>query len=383
MVLLYGVKRIAALLCAAVLSVMYVPTVSATEAIAVSSSAASAVLYEPSSGRVLFEQNAHIRRPMASTTKLMTALVAVEAVPEDAVLTASFEALNVEGSSMGLQVGDTITRNDLLYGLLLSSGNDAANVFALSIAGSYEAFAERMNARAAQLGMTDTCFVTPSGLDADGHGASAYDMALLAAEVLKNELLATICATDATTITAGGRTLYLSNHNRLLSEYEGAVGMKTGYTSKAGRCLVSAATRDGVTLIAVTLDCPNDWEEHTALLDAGFANMTAVTLSPDIPPQITVLGGTTNSVSLCVPNQTVTLMQGDDEQLETVTQLPTYVWAPLTAGDAVGSVQVFLRGACVATLPVTVGEAVALAPTPPWYERFQHVFCQLLRQALA
>ncbi len=382
MVLLYGVKRMAALLCAAALAFGCVPTVSATEAIAVSSSAASAVLYEPSSGRVLFEQQAHIKRPVASTTKLMTALVAVESVPQEAVLTATFEALNVEGSSMGLQVGDTITRDDLLYGLLLSSGNDAANVFALSIAGSYEAFAERMNARAAQIGMTNTCFVTPSGLDADGHGASAYDMALLASEVLKNDLLATICATEKTTITAGGRTLYLSNHNRLLSEYDGAVGMKTGYTSKAGRCLVSAATRDGVTLIAVTLNCPNDWQEHTALLDAGFANLTAVTLSPEIPSQIAVLGGRETFVPLTVPSKTVTLMSGDEEQLEASLQLPSYVWAPVSAGDTIGTVTYSLRGACVATLTVTISKTVEPAPAPPWYFCFNDVFRRLLKKAL-
>ncbi len=359
-----------------------VPRVCAQEAVAVSSSAASAVLYEPSSGRVLFEQNAHVRRPMASTTKLMTALLAAESVPQEAMLTSSFEALNVEGSSMGLQVGDTISRDDLLYGLLLSSGNDAANVFALSMDGSYEVFAERMNARAAKIGMTDTCFVTPSGLDADGHGASAYDMALLAAEVLKNDLLATICATKDASITAGGRTLYLSNHNRLLSEYEGAVGMKTGYTSKAGRCLVSAATRDGVTLIAVTLDCANDWEEHKALLDAGFSRMTAVTLTPEIPSHIAVLGGTSDCVPLCADSHTVTLMQGDEEQLQTVLRLPPYIWAPLAAGDTVGTVSYYLRGACVAELPVTAGETILTAPTSPWYTRFQQVFCQLLQKAL-
>ncbi len=380
---MYGLKRMGCVLLAIILAVLCVPTVSAEEALAVSSSAASAVLYEPSSGRVLFEQQAHIKRPMASTTKLMTALVAAESVPQEAVLTATFEALNVEGSSMGLQVGDTITRDDLLYGLLLSSGNDAANVFALSIAGSFEAFAERMNARAAQIGMTDTCFVTPSGLDADGHGASAYDMALLASEVLKNDLLAAICATEEATITAGGRTIYLSNHNRLLSEYEGAVGMKTGYTSKAGRCLVSAATRDGVTLIAVTLDCANDWEEHRALLDAGFACTTSVTLSPTTPSSITVLGGREASVPITVPSKTVTLMSGDEELLETTVQLSPYVWTPVTAGDTVGTVTYILRGACVATLPITALQTVEPAPDVPWYVKFQLIFCQLLERALA
>ena len=379
---MYLVKRIAVVLCAAMSAVMCVPTVSAQEVVAVSSSAASAVLYEPSSGRVLFEQNAHVKRPMASTTKLMTALLAAECIPQEATLTATAEALAVEGTSMNLQVGDTLTRDDLLYGLLLSSGNDAANVLALSIDGSYEAFAGRMNARAAQLGMDDSYFVTPSGLDADGHGASAHDMALLAAAVLKNEVLATICAAKEATVTVGDRRVYLSNHNRLLSEYDGAIGMKTGYTSKAGRCLVSAAARDGVTLIAVTLDCSNDWEEHKALLDAGFACTESVTLAPSLPPTITVFGGAVNAVPLTAASSSITLMRGDKEQLEMIVQLKPYCWAPVCAGDTVGTVRYWLRGACVATLPVTIREGTDRAPASSWGMRFRIIFRQLLQEAL-
>ncbi len=379
---MYLIKRVAAVLCAVALTTTCMPTVSAQDAVAVSSSAASAVLYEPSSGRVLFEQNAHVKRPMASTTKLMTALLAAECIPQDATLTATAEALAVEGTSMNLQVGDTVTRDGLLYGLLLSSGNDAANVLALSADGSYEAFAERMNARAAQIGMTNSCFVTPSGLDADGHGASAYDMALLAAAVLENDLLATICATKETSVTVGDRPVYLSNHNRLLSEYEGAVGMKTGYTSKAGRCLVSAAVRDGVTLIAVTLDCANDWEEHKALLDAGFACMESVTLTPSLPSCVTVFGGEKDHLPLAVMPRSVTLLNGDAERLETVIRWEPYCWAPVQAGDTVGTVQYWLRGSCVATLPVTVSEGTQQVPASSWNVRFWILFCRLLRESL-
>ena len=379
---MYLIKRVTVAFCAAILVFVNVPTVSAQEAVAVSSSASSAVLYEPSSGRVLFEQNAHVKRPMASTTKLMTALLAVECIPQEATLTATAQALAVEGTSMNLQAGDTLTRDDLLYGLLLSSGNDAANVLALSMDGSYEVFAERMNTRAAQLGMNDSRFVTPSGLDADGHGASAYDMALLAAAVLKHDRLATICATKETTITIGDRRVPLSNHNRLLLEYEGAVGMKTGYTSKAGRCLVSAATRDGVTLIAVTLDCANDWAEHRALLDAGFACTKSVALSPSLPSTISVFGGEANCLPLTTAAQTVTLMNGDEEQLETVIRLDPYCWAPVCAGDTVGTVTYWLRGTCVATLPVMVREGTQQAPASSWGVRFCAIFRQLLQGVL-
>lgn len=380
---MYVRKRLTAfLLCCLVTAFAFASDCTAQEVVEVSSSAGSAVLYEPLSGRVLFEQNAHVKRPMASTTKLMTALLAAECLDADTVLTASAQALAVEGSSLGLNVGDTVSRDDLLYGLLLSSGNDAANVFALAIDDSFEAFAVRMNARAEQLGMMNSRFVTPSGLDADGHGASAYDMALLAAAVLKNDLLATVCATDHTTITIGDRRVSLSNHNRLLREYDGAVGMKTGYTSKAGRCLVSAATRDGVTLIAVTLDCSNDWEEHKALLDAGFSHVESVTLAPSLAQSVPVFGGVVQTTSLVCTPMSVTLMKGDAPLLEAEYSHPAYLWAPVKAGDTVGKVTYTLRGARVATLPVTLGETVLRKTEPPRYVRFWLVFHQLWIESL-
>jgi len=363
-------------------AVAFASDCAAQEAVEVSSSAGAAVLYEPLSGRVLFEQNAHVKRPMASTTKLMTALLAAECLDADTVLTATEQALAVEGSSLGLRVGDTVSRDDLLYGLLLSSGNDAANVFALSIDDSFEAFAARMNARAEQLGMVNSRFVTPSGLDSDGHGASAYDMALLAAAVLKNDLLATVCATDHTTITVGDRRVSLSNHNRLLREYDGAVGMKTGYTSKAGRCLVSAAERDGVTLIAVTLDCADDWEEHKALLDAGFSYVESVTLTPSLASSVPVFGGVVQTAPLVCTPLSVTLMKGDIALLEAEYSLPAYLWAPVKAGDTVGTVTYTLRGARVATLPVVLGETVLPKPKPPRYVRLWLVFHQLWIESL-
>lgn len=368
---------VAAALCVALFSLPCAATAE-EPAVRVSSSASAAILYEPTSGRVLFEKNAHTKRPMASTTKLMTALVAVEALPADAVLTASAEALAVEGSSMGLAVGDTITRDDLLAGLLLSSGNDAANVFALSIAGSYQAFAAMMNEKAASLGMQHSQFVTPSGLDADGHGASAYDMALLAAAVLENECLRTICATAQQTITVGDRTVTLTNHNRLLSMYEGAIGMKTGYTSLAGRCLVSAATRDGVTLIAVTLNCGNDWEEHITLLDEGFALLEEVTLSaPPLLP-LTVYGGERAQVALSVPPVTVTVMRGDATAIETVVTLPPYRWAPVRQGETVGKVTYRLRGMALAEVPITACEAAEMQAPLSFGARVGQLFWRLL-----
>lgn len=245
-------------------------------------SAASAVLYEPSSGTVLYEKNAHEQRAMASTTKLMTALVGWEALGADTPVTVSKQAVNVEGSSLGLAAGDTLASRHLITGMLLASGNDAANAVALAVSPDLEAFAQRMNEKAAQLGMTESHFVTPSGLDAEEHYATAYDMALLGAAVTAQPELKAICTqkTAQIPITAPSRTLYVKNHNRLLSLYSYAVGLKTGFTKKAGRCLVSAAEKDGVTLIAVTLGAPDDWDDHIALYEYGFSQVSVCELPP-------------------------------------------------------------------------------------------------------
>lgn len=380
--ILKAVAMLTALLIALCMPFSAVSAENENTVVAVSSSAGAAILYEPTSGRVLYEKNAHSKRPMASTTKLMTALLAVELLSPDAVLTASANALAVEGSSMGLHAGDTITRDDLLCGLLLSSGNDAANVLALSMAESFGDFAVMMNDRAARIGMTNSHFVTPSGLDADGHGASAYDMALLATQVLQCEELAAICAAKTATITVGDRRLTLQNHNKLLSQYDGCIGMKTGYTSLAGRCLVSAATRNGVTLIAVTLDCSNDWEEHKTMLDEGFSLVESVDLIPPSLPLLTVFGAAESTVSLTALPTTVSVMSGDTEAIQTRLLLPPYVWAPIDQGETVGCVQYRLRGAVIAEVPVTVMVSVKQQERSAWLARVEQLFWLLLRRAM-
>ena len=235
---------------------------------AVSTSASSVILVDADSGRVLYQKNADEVRLIASITKLMTALVVAEQAPDlSEMVTVRPEWLVSEGSSIYLKAGEKITVEALLYGLLLESGNDAAMVLACSIAGSVEEFAARMNKKAAELGMDNSSFANPSGLNADRHYSTARDMAVLAAACLNNELVAKICATRS--ITFGTRIF--TNHNRLLSLYDGCVGMKTGYTKRAGRTLVSAAKRNGQTLIAVTLNDPDDWKDHMAMFDYGFS----------------------------------------------------------------------------------------------------------------
>ena len=257
--------------CALALTVLLCPA-----GYAASDRAAGAVLMDAESGRVLYGHNAHKPRLIASTTKLMTALVAVErAVDLDETVTVKGEWLGSEGSSIYLRAGEEITLRGLLYGLLLQSGNDAAMVIACHTAGSVEEFVELMNRRAAELGMKDSSFANPSGLDHENHYSTPYDMALLARACLDNSTVAELCATKS--ITVGTRTFV--NHNKLLWRYEGCVGLKTGYTEHAGRTLVSAARRDGVTLICVTLNAPSDWADHAALFDWGFANCEAQQLS--------------------------------------------------------------------------------------------------------
>ena len=231
-------KRLLAAALAAGSMLCQVPT-----AQAVGTSASSAILMEAESGRVLYEQNAHEERLIASITKLMTALVALESGHDlEETVTVGEACTRAEGSSLYLRPGEEISLKGLLYGVMLRSGNDAALAVAEHCGGSVEEFVGRMNEKAAQLGMVNSHFANPNGLNAEGHYSSAYDMALLARACLENEALAEIAATKSATV--DGRVL--TNHNKLLWQYEGCIGLKTGYTEKAGRTLVSAARRGGM-----------------------------------------------------------------------------------------------------------------------------------------
>lgn len=339
-------------------------------------SSLSAVLYEPTSGRVLYAKDADTRRPMASTTKLMTALLAAEALPSDRVIAVSEAAVAVEGSSMGLRAGDRLTVRDLMAGLLLSSGNDAANALALAVDGSLAAFAERMNAKAASLGMTNTVFVTPSGLDEGEHGSSARDMALLGAAVLKQPPVAELCAAKQATVTMGGSKVTLRNHNRLLWLYEDAIGLKTGYTKKSGKCLVSAAERDGVTLVAVTLNGGDYWNDHMRLFEYGFS--VTETVQPTVPtlPKVAVCGGEAASVSLTASPPAVVLTAG--EKLDLEWELPPFVWAPICEGEPIGVLRCKTAERVVTEVPITACEGVAERAAWSFGKRWRQQVCLLL-----
>ena len=346
-------------------------------------SSLSAVLYEPSSGRFLYEKAADVCRPMASTTKLMTALVAAENLPFDRVVTVPSQAVLVEGSSMGLRGGERLSVRDLMAGLLLASGNDAANALALLSCGSLPSFAAQMNRKAATLGMVNTVFVTPSGLDEGGHHSTARDMALLGAAVLQNPQVAELCASRTATIhkVEPEQTLTLQNHNRLLRLYPDTIGLKTGYTVKSGKCLVSAARRDGVTLVVATLNGGDYWNDHMALYEYGFSVTEAVTPSlPDFP-SLAVAGGEEGAVPLTatIPSPVV-LFQS--EQVSCRMELPSFVWAPIQKGDVVGKLVYVVGERVIEELDITAAKSVAARPPQTVFKKWATAVRRLLAEWL-
>lgn len=339
-------------------------------------SAQSAVVLTADTGAVLFEKDGHTPRPVASTTKIMTALLALEAAQEqgDPLVDITQEMVAVEGSSMGLQAGDSISLTGLAAGMLLASGNDAANAAALYLDGSLESFAARMNQRAAALGMEDTHFVTPSGLDGEdaqglGHLSTAYDMALLARAALEDQAFRQLCSSPSLAVEFAEpvKRVTYTNHNKLLTQYPGCVGVKTGFTKEAGRCLVSAAERDGALLIAVTLNAPNDWQDHTALLDYGFSQVEPYQLAGgDVRLTVPVVGSPEEAVSLRGSNGgEVTLPLGQGAQVERVVRVPKFLYAPVEAGEQVGEICWYLEGQLLGSAPLTAAGAAPLQEKAP------------------
>lgn len=244
-------------------------------------SAKSAVLIDADSGRVLYEHNSYEKLPMASTTKIMTGLLACESGKLNETVKVSPFASGTEGSSLWLKIGEKQTLENLTYGLMLKSGNDAAVAIAEYLGGSIDAFALLMNKRAREIGAVNTNFVNPHGLDAEEHYTTALDLALIARKAMKNKKFSEIVSTKTYSIPMQGEKWdrALKNHNKLLWRYEGCNGVKTGFTKKCGRCLVSSAKRNGRGLICVTLNAPDDWKDHTYLLNYGFDNFNTEVVS--------------------------------------------------------------------------------------------------------
>lgn len=321
--------------------------------------AEAAYLMEANSGRVLTAQNANTHLPMASTTKIMTALLAIESGKLSETVEVPRQAAGTEGSSMYLKEGETIPLLDLVYGLMLTSGNDAAVAIACVLDGSVSAFAERMNARAAELGLSDTHFMNPNGLHDPNHYASAHDLCMLAAAAMRNETFAEIVKTTyhATEGSVGHK---LKNKNRLLWEYEGGVGVKTGYTKAAGKCLVFAAERGGMLLIGTVLNCPSMWNTAKSMLDAGFSAYKAkLFLNETTVFSVSVANGVKKTLS-AAPIRSIlypTEIDGS-ETFAVCTELEDNLKAPVYAGTAVGTATLLRNGEAVLSVPIAACETV-------------------------
>ncbi|MDR0913990.1 MAG: D-alanyl-D-alanine carboxypeptidase [Oscillospiraceae bacterium] len=329
----------------------------------VSVSADSAVLYCVNNGTVIFAKNPNRKMKMASTTKVMTALLALEAAAADDKIVTFTQEMVAEGSSMYLKVGDKVKLSDLAVGMLLCSGNDAANAAAIGIAGSKESFAVMMNKRAEQIGMKNTNFVTPSGLDDEQHYSTAYDMALLFAYAMENETFTEISIKKTARVefaSPQGKANTYSNHNKLLSRYENCIGGKTGFTKAAGRCLVSAAEKNNLRYVAVTLKASDDWNDHAAMFDFGFDSLAVIRCSDTQTEFATnVVGGTADTTALVSPNSIDFVVTKDKAaDIERTVYIPKFIYAPVRQDVQVGRVVYKLGGKFLAQSKILSAEEI-------------------------
>lgn len=312
-------------------------------------SALSAILYAPDSGTIVYEKDSHTSRPIASITKIMTALLAFEAAQSkdiDIKFTANMQA---EGSSMYLKNGEVLKLSELAKGMMMVSGNDAANAIAITLGESTEGFAELMNQKAESLGMKDTHFVTPSGLDDEEHYSSAYDMAILTAYAMENEQFKETVSQKSITVkytSPENKTQICNNHNRLLSLYEGCIGVKTGFTKTAGRTLSSCVERNGIRLICVTLNDGDDWNDHQKLYDYGFSKMKTETLcQAKDGVKANVVGGEADDMILYPSRDIkVSVLDGEQDKIESEIILPRFLYAPIRKGKAEGKIIFRING---------------------------------------
>ncbi len=348
----------------AIIFIAFIFSVCVSAAPSPGDSSLCSVVVEAESGDIIFEKNAHERRGPASTTKIMTAFVAFENSRTDDIVKIDPRAVGTEGSSAYLCAGEKVLLSDLLYAVMLGSANDAAAAIAYHIGGSIEGFAEMMNARAEKLGLSDTHFENPHGLDGESHYTTAYDLAMIAREALKNENFRNIVSTKtkAVKLSDGNVTRVFKNHNRLLFEYDDIIGVKTGFTKKCGRTLVSAAERDGVTVICVTLCDGDDWRDHRKLLSAGLELYERVTLCEKGGEEriVHVCGGEKASVGVCCDEKLSVTLSKPHGKTESVTELPLFVYAGFEKGDTLGFVSYYLDGKPIGRVALVAKEGSAV-----------------------
>ena len=323
-------------------------------------SARAAVLTEKESGRILWQRNADKPMPPASTTKIMTAIVVLENTQLDKTITADERAAAAPKVRMGLEKGEKLTVEQLLYALMLQSSNDAAVALAVGVGGSVENFCDMMNKKAAEIGCKDTHFVTPNGLDEGDHHTTAYDMALIAAYALDNEDFVRITQTKNISFSSNKKSYSIYNHDRFLSEYQGALGIKTGFTGKAGHCFAGAAKRDGMTLVSVVFASgwgntgkENKWKDTKKLMNYGFENYryTQLTQKGTFVRETDVTNGSEDKVKLVLGSEYGTAML-DGEKYSISCDVPTKVKAPIKNGQVLGRAEISINGVHTAFIPI-------------------------------
>ena len=326
-------------------------------------SARSAVVMDIASGRILYSHNKDEKRGMASTTKIMTAICAIEHGNPEKVVTVSPTASGVEGSSMYLSQGERLTLSDLVYGLMLVSGNDAATAIAETVSGSVEKFAVLMNDKAAEIGAFNTSFTNPHGLSDDNHYTTAHDLAKITAYAMQNPTFCEIVSTKSKKMPANedGYARHLVNHNKLLNLYDGCIGVKTGFTKATGRCLVSAAERSGLRLVCVTLNDPDDWRDHTDLLNSAFATYSPYTIKSATETAATtaVRGGVSETIDLVYKNDIIIpVKQGEESSVKLQVQPFEDLAAPINQGDIIGTVTASIGDELCGEFPLIAKSAV-------------------------
>jgi len=338
----------------------------------------SACVIDIDTGRILAAKNENEKSEPASITKIMTALIALENADIKKVVTIPGAAAGVEGSSIYIKAGEKYSLEDLLYGLMLRSGNDAATAIAIDVAGSVDAFVEKMNQKAQELGCTGTHFNNPHGLPDEKHYTTAHDMALITAAALRNDTFVKIVSTKNYTAEpdGAGETRSWQNKNKLLWQYEGAIGVKTGYTKSAGKTYVGAAERNGIRIAVVVLGAKDMWGDAATLLDDAFASYQQVDLIKDgqstgVTP---VLEGLSSEVEgITEGSLSKTLTKEEQERIVTKCVYQTPLYAPVAKGDIIGSMQVYLDDEMIGSVPIVAAADVAA------YD-FAHCLDKVIRQ---
>lgn len=346
-------------------------------------SAASAILIDADTGRILYEKNAYEKRGMASTTKIMTAIIALENSNPDQIAEVSYNAASTEGSSMYLNSGEKIRMESLVYGLMLNSGNDAATAIAENLSVSTEEFAKLMNAKAAKIGMKDTSFSNPHGLDNENHYSTAYDMAKLAQYAMKNETFRQIVSTKRKSVELNGveNSRYLTNHNKLLSLYQYCIGIKTGFTKSCGRCLVSAAQKDGTALIAVTLNAPDDWNDHITMYKEAFTNYRKYDIIKKNSYICSVkITGTYDDTLKLYAKEGISLSLKDDEysKIKLAYDYPADAEAPVYKGQVIGKLSVLIDGKEISSTELITQYGAEKIVKTKYTDKLNYLFTDLI-----